>query len=354
MINADLLISPTDMPALFWLAALVLVAQAATWQWLTSQRQTRRGVFFGVRVQPGFIESDQGRVILRNFRLRIWIWTAILTCLYTGMVLRGLSDLQASYFLLATMIVSLVGFQLSFWLANRVTRFSAGTIDAPPVRTASLFVGREVSRLAVILSWLSILAPVSLPVAAAILLGLNWSPTDYSKPDLLSIIFATLVALFPAMVQFALYFRARSKDWAPTAAASWRYRFVLGAAQSVIFTLIVLDVCGLALVRRSILFSNMESYFHFTDIAYIFLGGLILAAFVWLKNNFMRGNVDPMPDHYWKWGWFYCNPDDSALVVPQRSGLGYSLNYAKTPVWLIAATIVIAAALGLIHFAGIA
>ena len=35
-----------------------------------------------------------------------------------------------------------------------------------------------------------------------------------------------------------------------------------------------------------------------------------------------------MPDDCWKWGSFYFNRNDPALVVPLRSGMGYSFNYA--------------------------
>lgn len=31
----------------------------------------------------------------------------------------------------------------------------------------------------------------------------------------------------------------------------------------------------------------------------------------------------------------YCNPDDSALIVPSRSGTGFSYNYASHTVWAV-------------------
>jgi uncharacterized membrane protein len=34
------------------------------------------------------------------------------------------------------------------------------------------------------------------------------------------------------------------------------------------------------------------------------------------------------PDLCWKWGLFYVNPNDAALLVPKRFGIGYSLNFA--------------------------
>ena len=44
---------------------------------------------------------------------------------------------------------------------------------------------------------------------------------------------------------------------------------------------------------------------------------------------------DRTPDRYWKLGVFYFNPDDSAVLVEKRFGLGYSLNFARPTSWII-------------------
>ena len=60
---------------------------------------------------------------------------------------------------------------------------------------------------------------------------------------------------------------------------------------------------------------------------------LLLGMRIYLKRNLARESSDPMPDHCWKWGYFYYNPCDSALVVPSRSGVGFSYNHASRSVW---------------------
>lgn len=47
------------------------------------------------------------------------------------------------------------------------------------------------------------------------------------------------------------------------------------------------------------------------------------------------------PDEAWKGGMIYYNPDDPALFVPKRFGLGYSLNYANRWSWLFLGGIVL-------------
>ncbi len=44
---------------------------------------------------------------------------------------------------------------------------------------------------------------------------------------------------------------------------------------------------------------------------------------------------DRSPDRCWKAGIFYVNPDDPALFVEKRFGIGYTLNFAHPLSWLI-------------------
>jgi uncharacterized membrane protein len=40
-------------------------------------------------------------------------------------------------------------------------------------------------------------------------------------------------------------------------------------------------------------------------------------------------------DEHWKWGIFYYNPDDPALLVEKRFGIGYTMNFACSRAWVI-------------------
>lgn len=41
------------------------------------------------------------------------------------------------------------------------------------------------------------------------------------------------------------------------------------------------------------------------------------------------------PANVWRWGIFYYNPDDPALMVQKRFGIGYTLNFANSKSWLL-------------------
>jgi uncharacterized membrane protein len=48
---------------------------------------------------------------------------------------------------------------------------------------------------------------------------------------------------------------------------------------------------------------------------------------------------DPNPNH-WKLIIFYYNPDEPRLVVPKRTGIPLTLNFARPAAWVIVGTIV--------------
>ncbi|MCO6004024.1 DUF5808 domain-containing protein [Actinoallomurus purpureus] len=51
-------------------------------------------------------------------------------------------------------------------------------------------------------------------------------------------------------------------------------------------------------------------------------------------------------DHLYRWGLIYYNPDDPALFVPKRFGVGWTVNMARPLAWVLLAATVAAVALG--------
>ena len=51
--------------------------------------------------------------------------------------------------------------------------------------------------------------------------------------------------------------------------------------------------------------------------------------------------LDPQSDSYWKAGMFYYNPNDPAIFVAKRVGIGYTVNFANKMCWLVLAGILL-------------
>ena len=54
--------------------------------------------------------------------------------------------------------------------------------------------------------------------------------------------------------------------------------------------------------------------------------------------------VDATPNECWKGGVFYYNPNDAALFVEKRDGLGYTFNFANGWAWVLLARLVMVVA----------
>ena len=54
------------------------------------------------------------------------------------------------------------------------------------------------------------------------------------------------------------------------------------------------------------------------------------------------------PDHCWKAGAFYVNPDDSSLFVPKRFGIGYTVNFAHPWSGVVLAVVILVSLLPVI------
>lgn len=63
----------------------------------------------------------------------------------------------------------------------------------------------------------------------------------------------------------------------------------------------------------------------------------MLAAFSILLPLLVKERQRP-PDDAWS-GIFYSNPDDPALFVPKRYGIGYTLNFGNPWSWVVLALI---------------
>lgn len=60
-----------------------------------------------------------------------------------------------------------------------------------------------------------------------------------------------------------------------------------------------------------------------------------------LSDPTLKPAGDGTLDAFWKWGVFYYNPDDDAIFVEKRFGVGYTMNFARPMAWLILGAILL-------------
>lgn len=71
---------------------------------------------------------------------------------------------------------------------------------------------------------------------------------------------------------------------------------------------------------------------------------MLLAAFAWQIISIAQqpgSGSDGTPDECWKLGQIYYNPNDPALMVEKRFGVGYTLNFANRLSWLLVGLLIL-------------
>lgn len=70
---------------------------------------------------------------------------------------------------------------------------------------------------------------------------------------------------------------------------------------------------------------------------------ILLPTFVLMidKLNKPSEPMDPTPNECWKAGIIYYNPDDAALFVDRRNGVGYAPNFANRWSWILLLSLVL-------------
>jgi len=330
---------------------LNFLVPGAVWRWMTGLGQSRAGTFFGARVEAGFAESCSGQAILSQFRQRLWVWSlaGITACM---IVIASVPVTPAVFshgvFAAASLIGTSVGMG-AFALAHRRTRREAVAPAEPAIRIASLAADEGPENMWLrVLDWLAMLAPPSVPFATLILIAFYWHrfPTRAGEAwgSLGAAGLALCLGLFVAVNHWALLYRARSGDWASTASASHRYRTFLGLPMACFMTLVIAELCATSVMALKDSVGWLRHWPILVVLRAFLPCMLAVGVFgwsvrVWLSKHRDRSNGDPMADRYWKWGQFYCNPSDPAIMVPLRTGDMYSPNYSRPSVWVVCGTV---------------
>jgi uncharacterized membrane protein len=55
------------------------------------------------------------------------------------------------------------------------------------------------------------------------------------------------------------------------------------------------------------------------------------------QSNRPRDPIDPTPNECWRGGLIYHNPNDAALFVQRRDGMGFTINFGNRWSWALCA-----------------
>lgn len=272
---------------------------------------SRRSIFFSVTVPERFRETADARSILRGFRRLILLWTVAAEALALATIYTGIP-----WLLLAAILALGAGTVGAYARARKQTRqFSV----APSAEhTASLAAQSDGLRS----SYFMLTVAIVPFLTAALFARSRWNQI----PDTvaLSTAFAVSGCVDVVLLLLALAILHGSRRGSPLRSVNLTvliaFMLVNSVAPATFTALQWIESSG-QFWGQALSFGEL-----------LFLAGMV----VWglRKGSQFRDSWDTTPDECWKLGQFYYNPQDTALLVEHRLGLGYSPNFAKPLSWI--------------------
>ena len=297
---------------------------------------TRREILFGVVVPIDFRSSPEGRRALRMYRSVVGIFAI------GGLVTIALWGHEfLPVLLLAPMTTVVAGLVDFVWQNQKLKAFAI-----QPSLVRELELSAEPERLPWFV-WLG-LVPLLLLVAAALYLHANWdgipprfpvhwgldgNPNRWADRSFRGVyaplLFGTELVVWFFGFALAIWYGARHSEplRKPTVGLLVAIQWAFGSIMA-----------GVSLVPLMHL-----------PVALISLGGVpIILAVIYLtkKSRDPRAPVDPTPNECWKGGMIYYNPNDAALFVERRDGVGFTSNMGNPWSWVMLGSLPVLIAIG--------
>jgi|HubBroStandDraft_1064217.scaffolds.fasta_scaffold68202_2 uncharacterized membrane protein len=323
-----------------------LLSIALLLNWLPLWR--RSSLWFAVTVAPDFRDTPDARLILRQYRVEIWSLALLSWILLWAGIQR-----DSSWMLAAAPILQTLGAAAAFARGRNHTRPYA---QHPTGARAATLASRSEHLPG---GPIGLAVPYAILAAAAIFLHANWQripgrfpahwrlsgiPDRWAERTWSSVdgpLLAGLLAV--ALLQGAGYLIVAASPRARMAeTAEWTARFRRANLRLIValsWTLAAL--CGVL---------SLNPYWSQGDAlvipAWLMVGAImaVTAGFLWpiLRIAQEAGSgSDGTPDECWKLGQVYYNPNDPALLVEKRFGVGYTLNFGNRAAWLLIGLLVL-------------
>ena len=320
----------------------------------------RQNLWFGVTVPPGFRTTPEGAAALRHYR--VWIWATALiasVCAFAGA--------EQRWAWLAP--IGLLGQAASGSVAFAIARRGVRRFAVPPSGTRSAALASIPEGLPGGLG--AVLFPLGMLAATAAYLGANWArlperlPTHWSIDGTANrwatrswhsvfgplIVCAVISVFMIGMAEMIIHASPRGRG---TGTEAWTSRFRRAN--------LLLLVAGIWAVSAMICVISLLPLFSDAGRPAWMVGALPLIVIgtmlpfviqlVRLTRDASSG-TDGTPDRCWKLGQIYYNPDDPAMVVEKRFGLGYTLNCGhRGLVWILGVAVLVFVLLRLMRTTG--
>ena len=321
----------------------------------------RRGEVFAVTVPDTAAHDPYLRRLKRRYALLMATLTAVLTAVGAFGAFTGDAGLALAVLCVGMLLLCIGSYGLMLYFRSKVRSYKKEQGWQASARESVAVVGDAPVPRAVSLKWNLLYLPVIAVTLAIGAVGYAQMPdlipqhmnfqgevTEYMEKTPFTILApALIVAFVAACMAFAHWTILRSKRPSnPSAPATSALAYGMFArAQSILLVAggLALSVLGPVMELSFIGVIGLEQAGVFVvALALVIVVGSIVVSLVYGQGGsrvFSRMAASERlladDDEHWKLGVFYYNPDDASLFLPERFGIGWTMNWARPAVWAI-------------------
>lgn len=363
------------------MAATTLVI---TWIMTTIPALAAPGAPLGVRVPQSHLSDPVVVGAVSGFKTRTWVVGIAATVI-------SLFYVNHSWVAALSSLLVIIGSMWAYLSQRRyiiAAKKEGGWFDGVETAVSARVAGRDADAVQDIdvptpsFPWLTMLGSLLAIIAGALIVAANWStipnpvpvhwdgsmePDSWSEKSIGSVFFLTFIALgvwllFAAICWFIQYAAVRPRS-ERSIKARLRNQANLAASNEAMGILLLLMSLGLSFMQITGPLPGYQDLVGLSIITMLVMtiGGSIAIVAMILRaqsrlEDQLRGvkfpddnKESPDNDEHYKWGILYYNPDDPAVLVERRLGVGISFNYAtwQAKVFLVVMALIIIGSIAL-------
>ena len=317
-------------------------------------------------------DAAQQDPCLKGLKKRFLVWVLAVTALLSVAMAAVLACGAVSVFIVLLTVgllaISLGGYLLMLhfrrqvqvykkaqgWQAEGVRRVGfAGPEDFP--RPLSLKWALAYIPLILFVLALGIVGYPTMPEQVPLQFGFDGQVSNYAEKSFVLVLFPVLFCLFMAVIftfnQWMILRSKKATDPSMPAASAWAYG-MFARAQSILLVamgLVLVGVLGTLLQLAMVgVLSIFDAALAVLPIVFVIIVASTAVNLVYGQNGArlltrVEGGDGLLrdDDSHWKLGIFYFNRDDASLFLPERFGIGWTVNFARPAVWALLTALVL-------------
>lgn len=328
-----------------------------------------RGEVFSVSVPTSAWDDPRIRRLMNRYVAIVIAATVLFTVAALALCLMGNAEASLAVVVVASLALMVIGYGLILRYRAKVQglKRACGWAAQSQQHVATIGEGVEQAPRPISLAWNWLYVPLVALTAAVVAVGYGSMPdavpmhvdvlgnvTDMAPKSPMVAAFPVALEVFLAAVfAFCHWMVLRSKkglEPGRPASSSWAYGMFAYAQTAflLVMGLACTAACGLGMALAMIGIVSMGvAVAVIIGVALLCVVGDLIVGVKYGQSGsrvFRMEASDTLlsdDDRFWKLGMLYCNLDDASLFLPQRSGIGWTVNWGRPAVWALVVALVL-------------